>query len=422
MPDLGLDTSIYRDFGKPQGQMGLGDLLGLATKANDFRTRTDMGDALRQNADPSQPSGVNIPQARGQYLRNAPFADPSDLTALTGADKSGSELQQWRALQAADYISSWVDDPRLSKKFLADKVPLLASYGVPPEMITKLMGNPQDGPGLRADLVGMRNWLSGAAGKSVGTVVPGTNQPVAVPESGAAYAQRGIGAGATPGMATAGAPGSDKPLTGSGDVFSEHLTKAANYRREVMPLENAIPALQELGKTGTGPGAEQLNQFKSFLQTVGAGDVLKIDPEKIKDFDKAQKYLVDWANTMSSGQTNDRLAATFSSNPNTHMSNAAAVDVAKTALSLRRMQQAQVQEFMRTHPAGSEGQYLRWASDWNKTQDPRAYGFDMLGTDQQKKLLASMKTPERAKFIASLQTAERHELTAPQAGWGMEKP
>jgi hypothetical protein len=109
------------------------------------------------------------------------------------------------------------------------------------------------------------------------------------------------------------------------------------------------------------------------------------------------------------------------------MSSAASVDVAKVALSVRRMLQAKTQEFMRTHAPGSEGQYLRWASDWEQRQDPRAFGFDLLSDKQQRSLLKSMGTSEKQRFIGSLRTAHSlglssgvgEEPTVPAGGWQM---
>jgi hypothetical protein len=431
MPDLTPDVSFYNK-NVPQ-PMSINDIMGLAIRANEFSTRSAIGRALKESVSPDAPGGIDIPMATQKAVQTAPFISPSDVQAFVDADRAGTNLTVERSRLAADYISNWVDDPRLQNpktafSFLAEKMPLLRRYGVSAGVIKDLTRSSADPNSLRADLVGLRNWLGAASGKSVETVGPG-NVPVTVPESTQAYEQRfGPGAtAATPGFVRGPAPGSESPLKVSGDLFADHLVRSANYRRDVLPLEQAIPALERLGTTGTGPGTEQVNQVKSFLMSMGMGDALNIDPTKVTDFDKAHKYLIDWSNQVSSGQTNDRLAATFSSNPNTKMANAAAVDVAKVALSVRRMQQAKVQEFMRTHAPGTEGQYLRWASGWEQRQDPRAFGFDLLSESQQRALLKSMGTSEKQRFVASLRTAsdlglssgEGREPTVPAGGWQM---
>ena len=66
-----------------------------------------------------------------------------------------------------------------------------------------------------------------------------------------------------------------------------------------------------------------------------------IDAEGIKNFDEARKYLTQYARQNGSTGTNDQLAAAFEGNPSVGISNAAATTVAKTALSLARLQNAQ---------------------------------------------------------------------------------
>ena len=173
--------------------------------------------------------------------------------------------------------------------------------------------------------------------------------------------------------------------TGSGAALNEARQRGLNYRQEVFPLETAIPALEKLGKTGTGPGTEEFNHIKSFLQSAGIPGLLDID--KIKNFDEAKKYLTDFVNQNGNTGTNDKLAASFAGNPSVGISNAAAVDVAKSALALRRMKQAQLVEFEKTGLPDSE--YTKWASRWNVSHDPRAYGFDLMAPEQRKKLLES---------------------------------
>lgn len=205
---------------------------------------------------------------------------------------------------------------------------------------------------------------------------------------------------------------------GSGEQLNADLQANTNYRREVLPLEQAIPALEKLGTSGTGPGADEFNQIKSFLATAGADKFLGIDLSKIKNFDEAKKYLTDWVMATGSTGTNDKLAAAFSSNASTSISNAAAKDVAKTALTIRRMKAAQTAEFLKTKlPAD---QYTTWAPKWNNAQDPRAYGADLMTPEQVKKLTDSMTTDEKKHFVASLRIAHSHQLTSPQGGWQNE--
>lgn len=194
----------------------------------------------------------------------------------------------------------------------------------------------------------------------------------------------------------------------SGTQLATDRSNAADFTRQVFPLEQAIPKLEALGKTGTGPGTEQVNEIKSFLQSAG---IPGFDPEKVKNFDEAKKYLTDWVMANGNVATNDKLAASFASNANVNISNAAAVDVAKAALALRRMKQAQVAAFEATNLP--ESQYTRWASDWNRKQDPRVYGFDLMTPKKRADLIKALPSGKRETFMLGVQEAAKFGLIRP---------
>lgn len=223
------------------------------------------------------------------------------------------------------------------------------------------------------------------------------------------------------GIVTAPAPGAAEAQTevgkGSGAQYQSDLAQAAGYQQATLPLVKALPALEALGTSGTGPGTEQINQMKSFLLSMGVGEAAGIDPNNVKAFDEAKKYLTQYVNMTGNSGTNDKLAASFAGNPSTEISNAAAVDVAKTALSLSRLQNAQVRAF------GDTGlppdQYSKYAKDFNATQDPRAYGLDLMAPAQRVTLIKSLKgdaskpDSEKGKFVQSLKTAMSLGLVTP---------
>lgn len=259
----------------------------------------------------------------------------------------------------------------------------------------------------------------GTALPSPQAAVPGTGAAAAMAPAGV---QTGAGTPAPsspsiPGaLPTSLAPGVTEAANiyggQSGRQFSDDAAAATKYQNTIAPLQAAIPALERLGPTGTGPGTETLNQMKSFIQSAG---IPGVDASKIKDYDEAKKYLTQYVNQTGNSGTNDKLAASFAGNPSTGISNAAAVDVAKTALALRRMQQAQVMQAQQQGIKPSD--YANWATQWNTQQDPRAYGFDMMSADAQKKLLSGMSDADKAKFVASLRAAHSSQLlSAPNAG------
>ena len=187
--------------------------------------------------------------------------------------------------------------------------------------------------------------------------------------------------------------------------------RAGSFQREIFPLLQAIPALERLGPKGTGPGQETINHIKSFALTNVPGVKESDFNGTVADYDKAKKYLTDFVNQTGNSGTNDKLAAAFAGNPSVGFSNAAAIDVAKSALSLRRMQQAEIVAFEKSGLPDSE--FQRFSVRFNNEQDPRAYGVDMIPKEKLKKLVEGMSPEELRVFKSSIQIA--HETKSIQA-------
>jgi len=237
----------------------------------------------------------------------------------------------------------------------------------------------------------------GAAPQSLGDKIFAPTSPVgSLIAAGQAAAARGA--------ATTSVAG------GAADQYVKDMQGAINYQRSALPLAKAIPALEALGTQGTGPGTETWNEVMSFLQSSGLPG---IDTTKIKNFDEAKKYLTDFVNQNGDHGTNDRLAASFAGNPSTGISNAAAVDVAKTAATMQRFKQAQVMSFggatdPTTGQPMSKDKYLDYAANFQSKYDPRAFGIDMMSPASIAALDKEMPvgTEARAKFNASLKIAK----------------
>ena len=241
--------------------------------------------------------------------------------------------------------------------------------------------------------------MGASAGQPVtGAIQPGTYAPTQTP-AGARATQGTLPVAPGP-AATAAATAAGG---GAGTLLAGQGVEASDYRNQVNPLEQAIPALERLGRSGTGPGTEEINRMKSIAVTFGFA------PERwtgtVKDFDEAQKYLIQQARTLGNTGTNDQLAAAFSGNPNMKMSNAAAVDVAKTVLSLRRMKHMQYQEFQDSGQPPEN--FARWSAQWNSRHDPRAFGFDHMTVEQRKKLISSLPQAKRSQFMLDVDAADK---------------
>ena len=211
-------------------------------------------------------------------------------------------------------------------------------------------------------------------------------------------------------------PGASEAMQASGQQLANDRSSASSFQRDIYPLVKAIPALEALGTKGTGPGTETINQLKSFVLSNVPGVKESDFSGTVKDYDEAKKYLTDFVNQTGNSGTNDKLAAAFAGNPSTHISNAAAVDVAKSALALRRMKQAQLLTFEQSGLPESE--YARWNAQTTNQLDPRAFGVDLMSPKAKQTLLQYLnKNPsEKANFEKSLQTAQKQNFITPPTG------
>lgn len=233
----------------------------------------------------------------------------------------------------------------------------------------------------------------------------GAPQQPAIAPSAQAQAQPPVGVVTSPPAGEIDAQA--RVAQASSEQYSQDTSRERSYQQDVVPLQKALPALEALGTTGTGPGTEQLQEIQSFLTSMG----VMAPTDDLKNYDEARKYLVQYARGAGDTGTNDKLAAAFAGNPSLGISNAAAVDVVKTALSLRRMQNAQVRAFTATGQSPSG--YGKWSAQWNAENDPVAYGFDLMKGPERAKYFKGLSQADKTKFLKSLQTATALGIVAP---------
>ncbi len=224
---------------------------------------------------------------------------------------------------------------------------------------------------------------------------------------GAAFPNRVVSS-ARPGVAEAvGEVG-----TQSGKDYAVDLTRAKNFKADLYPAETALQGIKELGVQGVGPGTEALNSLKSAIVTwLPNVDQKVID--NVGTFEQTRKYLTQIARSSGTTGTNDQLAAAFEANPSIKMSQAATENVLKSVIALRKMQHAQTLLF------GQSGlqpdKYSQWIAQNQNVLDPRAFGFDMMDNNAQKKLVGQLKKDPKAykRFEDSLSFAHDAGLIEP---------
>jgi hypothetical protein len=224
----------------------------------------------------------------------------------------------------------------------------------------------------------------------------------------AAVAQAPIRTGQAPGEAeaqtTEGAAG--------GQALVRGRERAATFTQEIQPLQKASEALERLGPQGTGPTTENLNYLRQAGIALGIPGAQNWQ-NATTDYETAKKSLTQYVTANSQGQgTDQRLTAAFGGSPNMQMTQATALQLTNAALSLRRMEQAQHQAFERSGQPPSR--YQQFVQNFNREQDPRAYGFDLMTRQQQQNLIQSLRGEERSKFRRSLEAAAQAGIINPR--------
>jgi hypothetical protein len=412
MPDNAL-SSLYPQPVAPNQGLLINDpakVLGIVGQINSnalfqqqFNARKAIGQAYQSAI---QPDGSIDTQTLMQGIKDNPDAGFMAGEASAGAlSRQGQQIENASkafGLQAGqnklllDGLGTLADKPKVTDDDLRNyAVTAARNSGVPTsQILSVLQAAPKDQAARKEWLTSLRNIAIGSAGTAERVAAPpaATGAPQTAPKGAINYAGGATPTGLPPGVGEA----QQATGVGSGQALNDARVRGLNYRQEVFPLEQAIPTLEKLGKTGTGPGTEEFNHIKSFLQSAG---IPGLDVDKIKNFDEAKKYLTDFVNQNGNTGTNDKLAASFAGNPSVNISNAAAADVAKSALALRRMKQAQLVEFEKSGKPDSD--YAKWASQWQLNHDPRAFGFDLMKPDQRKKVLESISDAKGKDGAAS---------------------
>jgi hypothetical protein len=195
--------------------------------------------------------------------------------------------------------------------------------------------------------------------------------------------------------------------------YSAGIQSAGRYAQRVNPLRQAIPILEKMKETDIGPTSERWNEIKSAAQSLGAGTLLGIDPEKIRDRNELKKYFNQYSAqvsaTMGGPKTNEGLASAVTSNPNVSMDRLSALELSKVAFGMERMQHTAVREFQNLVTKGQRqpGDYSKFMADFASEYDPRGFVYDLLDGNAQKKMVAGLSALQRARIGDSMMLAKK---------------
>ena len=219
----------------------------------------------------------------------------------------------------------------------------------------------------------------------------------------------GLGPGA---QSAAGAAG-----TGAGNMLAADQNQAKGARERIYQLNQALTGLQN---SKTGPGSDSLNQLKSYLVEAGVDKGLV---GQVKSYDEANKYLTQYAMSQAGSLgpgTDQKLAAAFTGNASTHISNLAAQDVVKSTIAVERARQSMVSAWQQAQAQSggvlTPADYPDWANRVGQKLDTRAFAVDMMNPAQRKSMLDKMTPAERSNFFASYHLAKSEGLLTGMGG------
>lgn len=337
--------------------------------------------------------------------------------ALTGqniANQTSQMDQNEKASQiAAHYFGTLPDDAKPDDIYRMKMAIRAVHPNISADTINTIADTAlRDPKGIRNGLATLRTiGISPESMVSRVTAPPGPqNEPMQQPMTSA------IRAGAQP---VGPVPGAAEAQTATGigaaNAYNAASEAAGNYGQRINPLRQAIPILENMKETDIGPTSDRWNDIKSTAVSLGAGNIAGIDPEKIKDYNELKKYFNQYSVQAASAMgphTNDGLASAVTSNPNVHMDKLSALELSKVAMGVERMKQAGVLEFNAKVDRGEAvpADFNKFMVKWGTQQDPRAFVYDLMTKDQQKKLKDTLPPAELNKIRNGMNIADRHGL------------
>ena len=151
--------------------------------------------------------------------------------------------------------------------------------------------------------------------------------------------------------------------------------------------------------------------MQQYLPDVG------VDKIKVANYDELAKYLAQYAaNQPGAGGTDLRLMSTQLSQPNTHISQKAALDLIKKTIGVERMQQAALLQFNQEHGGQINAQkFDPFMSQFATHADPVGFAWDILTPAERKTHFDSLDARGKANYLASVRAAQTSGVTRPKA-------
>lgn len=413
-----IDTSIYRQ--NPQDPLkqplAILQLLGAVNQNKlqnmDIAGKQGIADVYSRKPFPAadelaRAAGVHAPAAVGQQISNT--------TNQFGLDTAQTKYAQ-------DTLA-----PLGAKKDLSDKDMSMWSAnavrnGVNPKTISGILDDVRGAktPDEKRKAILNHGIMSMGTGGLEGTAgAPDEEGRITDVPKARAIIERA--AGSQP-RVTTNAPGYQEAAVAGAGQRADMRRRAETFGADMYPMTQLLSKIEALGPQGVGPGTQELNTMKSFVQSnlnwLPGADKIIGDPSKIQNYDEAAKYATNLAGARAAQYghgTDQAMATSLVGSPNTHISQLAGADLTKAIIGLRRMDQIMALEAdAKNVPEGKTG---AWAAKFATNVDPRALMIDKMNSEQLQNLNKSIKTPaERAKFNKTVQMAIEHGVMTRPGG------
>jgi hypothetical protein len=334
---------------------------------------------------------------------------------LQRLDTAKFDLDAKRFAIINDFIGSQATNPNLSKKDLASWATTFGRYfpNLPTAALTGVINSlPDDPAGLQEQAKNLAKAAMGSANLNINRVTgppnPVTGESTTIPVGTAMNSGVGRGGSAgLPGQVTTGLPPGSEASIGR---MHKDLGNTVDFGQDMLPMQQAYDAMQRLKqKYGEGyfaPGAKGRQDFMAFFYGI-APQLSKMfggDPEKIRDFAEADKYLKQAVAGRVGGfgaGTQEQLKLAVGGSPGVEIPDMATEHVVKMMMAARRMEHAQ------TLTASQFGgpNYTRNAGNIATQLVPQAFMVDLMSGDEIRKLERGLTGAARDNFNASLALA-----------------
>jgi hypothetical protein len=385
-------------------------LIDIANGIKDYQGKAAVADAIKNNADQTNPAGFNPEAAAADVAKSGTFNAPAGIGAIQGVGGTATAQATTRLNLAQNQAATIA---ALSNPTMADfhqwETWMAGVPGARPHVETLRRSL---GPNPSSDQIknAMRTFALGAMGHQV--LLPSTSTGAVDPQTGAPLVM-------SPGQAARSAgtlTGMPLAAQDSAKAYAAAQAQVGDYGNRMNQLQEAYERVHRSPESAFGPGGERRQEYMTLAHMIAPGMVQKgyiSNEDELADVDVAKKVYSRYATAAAGGggATSDQMAAAASGNPNMHMSKAGLLDSTRIIMAQEMAQLIRMKEGLKAGPAG----YAKTNAELGPMMDQRALLPLMLPQNEQRaamdKLSRSVANPvERERIKRTFELARKHGL------------